>query len=85
MHECMHSILAQGTRKERKTVKEKNSYINVYRRREGKQYVCILQSSYMTLIGVHVLHGGMHLNQGHITNLFAVDPLSLFGYLPPIL
>ena len=34
--------------------------------------------SYMTLIGVHEMHGRMHLNQGH---LFAIDPLSLFGYL----
>ena len=43
-----------------------------------------------TLIGVHELHGRM---QDHVTILFAVDPLSLFGYIshsklllaPPIL
>ena len=36
-------------------------------------------SGYMTLIGVHELHVRMHLNQGHVTNLFAIDTLSLFG------
>ena len=30
-------------------------------------------SSYMTLIGVHEMHGRMHPNQGHVTILFAVD------------
>ena len=40
-----------------------------------------VHSSYMTLIGVHEMHGRMHPNQGHVTILFAVDPLSLFGYL----
>ena len=39
------------------------------------------KSSYWTLIEVHELHGQMHPNQRHVTKLFAVDPLSLFGYL----
>ena len=31
----------------------------------------------MTLIGVHeMMHGQMHPNQSHVTNLFAIDPLS---------
>ena len=35
----------------------------------------------MTLIGVYDMHVQVHPNQGHVTNMFAVDPLSLFGYL----
>ena len=31
----------------------------------------------VVLIGVHELHGQMHTNQGHVTNLFAVDPLTI--------
>ena len=27
------------------------------------------------------MHGHMHRNQGHVTNVFAVDPLSLVSYL----
>ena len=30
---------------------------------------------------VHVTHGRMHPNQDHVTDLFAMDPLSLCGYL----
>ena len=29
-----------------------------------------VRSSYITLIGVHEIHGRMHPNQGHVTNLF---------------
>ena len=42
---------------------------------------CTVYSTCMTLIGVHELHGRTYPNQGHVANLFAVDPLSLFGYL----
>ena len=35
----------------------------------------------MTLIEVHQLHRQMHSNQGRVTNLFAINPFSLFGYL----
>ena len=35
----------------------------------------------MTSIGVHELHGRMHPNYGHVTNLFSDDPLSPSGYL----
>ena len=45
-----------------------------------KWYVHVY-SSYMALIGVHEMHGWMHPDQGHVTNLFAVAPLLLFGYL----
>ena len=38
-------------------------------------------SSYMTLIGVHEMHGRMHPNYGHVTNLFAVSLLSQLAYL----
>ena len=48
-----------------------------------------VRSGYMTLIGVHELYRQMHPDQGLVANLFAVDPLSLFGYTsqlaPPIL
>ena len=40
-----------------------------------------VRNSYMTLIGVSEMHGRMDPNQDHVTNLFAIDPLSLFGYL----
>ena len=44
----------------------------------GCIYIVVI---YMTLIGVHELHGQMHPNQGRAINLLAIDPLSLFGYL----
>ena len=45
-----------------------------------KQVIYIIYV-YMTLFGVHEMYVLMHPNQDHVTNLFAVDPLSLFGYL----
>ena len=43
-------------------------------------HVCV-HYSYITLIGVHEMHGRMHPNQGYATILLAVNSLSLFGYL----
>ena len=37
-------------------------------------------SSYMTLIGVHEMHGRVHPNQYHVTDLFVYDPPSSSGY-----
>ena len=37
-------------------------------------------SSYITVIGVHEIHGQMHPN-GYVTNLFAVSLLSQLAYL----
>ena len=37
-------------------------------------FICTY-GSYMTLIGEHEL---MHPNQGHVTNLFVVDPLTIW-------
>ena len=37
-------------------------------------------SSYMTLIGVHEMHGRMHSNSCHVTDLFVRDPLSSSDY-----
>ena len=45
------------------------------------QTYSIVHSGYVTLFGVHELHGWMYPKQGRVINLFAVDPLSLFGYL----
>ena len=46
-------------------------------------YVCVCvhvcmhtRSSYLTVIGVHEMHGQMHPNYCQITNLLVVDPLS---------
>ena len=48
----------------------------------GTQYTDMIfwtaNSSYMTLIGVHEMHGQMH---SHVTNLFAVSRLSQLAYL----
>ena len=37
---------------------------------------------YNEWIGVHELRGLVDPNQGQVTNLFAIDPLSLFDYIP---
>ena len=39
-------------------------------------------NSYITLIGVHELHGRMHPSEGHVTILVADDPLSSPAWAP---
>ena len=53
-------------------------HVHIY---QPMMYNVHVHSSYMTLIWVHELHGQIHPNQDHVTDLFANDPLSLFGYL----
>ena len=44
-------------------------------------YVCMyVCNSYLTVIGVHEVHGRMHRNNYQITILLVVDPLSSSAY-----
>ena len=44
------------------------------------QTIASVLSSYMTLIGVHEMHGRVHPNQCHVTDLLVVDLCSLLAY-----
>ena len=44
-------------------------------------YIYYVHSSYMTLIGMHEMHGRVNPNQRHITDLLVIDSHSSLAYL----